>query len=114
VRFDPGEAERRQLVHALGDPIVGWVRLAARPRELLVVPTGAVLYSSHGPYLLVPAPDGRGFDRRPVVVGRLHRGLAVIVSGLTDQDTVVTANAFFVDAEQRLRPGRDDGEPVTR
>jgi cobalt-zinc-cadmium efflux system membrane fusion protein len=89
---------------------VGWVALASRPRERLVVPAGAVLYSSRGPYVLVEEPDGT-FRQRTVAIGRVDRGLAVVLSGLGDGERIAAANAFFLDAERRLRTLRSGAAP---
>jgi multidrug efflux pump subunit AcrA (membrane-fusion protein) len=89
---------------------VGWVALASRPRERLVVPAGAVLYSSRGPHVLVEEPDGT-FRQRPVVIGRVDGGLAVVLSGLHEGEPIVAANAFFLDAERRLQSLRTGGTP---
>ncbi len=81
---------------------VGWVKLAAKPRELLIVPSSAVLNSSQGPYVLSASADGHTFTKQPVQMGRTIRGFAVVLAGLRDQDQVVVGNAFFLDAERRL------------
>lgn len=88
---------------APGPGEVGWVTLPARPRELLVVTSSAVLYSSEGPYVLAVAEDGNTFTRRPVQLGRTSRGFAVVLAGLREGEQVVAANAFFLEAERRLR-----------
>lgn len=87
---------------------VGWVTLAGRPRERLVVPAGAVLDSAGGPHVLVAGPDGRTFTRRRVRIGRIYRGLAVVLSGLREGEPVAAANAFFLDAERRLQSLREE------
>jgi hypothetical protein len=89
---------------------VGWVALASRPRERLVVPAGAVLYSSRGPYVLVEEPDGT-FRRRTVAIGRVDRGFAVVLSGLRDGERIAAADAFFLDAERRLQSLRNGAAP---
>jgi hypothetical protein len=47
--------------------------------------------------------DGGMFNRRPVRVGRGFFGVSAIVSGLAAGERVVVSNAFFLDAERRLR-----------
>lgn len=89
---------------------VGWVTLEGRPRERVVVPAGAVLYSSRGPCVLVAEPDGT-FRRRPVAIGRVDRGLAVVLWGLRDDDRIAAANTFFLDAERRLQSLRTGAAP---
>lgn len=105
----PWDASTSRLVfrRAPGAPVldpgdVGWVELAPRANHLLAVPTSAVLVSPHGPYVLVPAPDGRSFTRRPLAIGQVLAGHAVVVSGLREGERVVVGNSFFLDAELRL------------
>lgn len=81
---------------------VGWVQLAARSRELLAIPASAVLVSPEGPYVLVAAPHGRTFTRRPLAIGQVLAGFAVVVSGLREGERVVVSNVFFLNAERRL------------
>ena len=84
----------------------GWLTLAARPREVLVVPATALLASGDGPYVLAASPDG-AFVRRHVKVGKTMFGLASIVSGLRESEGVVATNAFFLDAQKRLQAGAE-------
>jgi hypothetical protein len=99
-RLDAGAPELRS-----GE--VGWLQLEARPSARLVVPAGALLYSSRGPYVLVEAPDGT-FSQRSVGLGRTYRGLAVVMSGLRDEERIAAGNAFFLDAERRLQSLRQE------
>jgi len=88
----------------LGPGAVGWVELAARPRKLLVVPSSAVLYSPEGPYVLAAGANGRTFSTRRVEIGRVSRGLAVVLSGLREGEPIVVGSTFSWDAERRLQP----------
>jgi hypothetical protein len=81
----------------------GVLAIPARARELLVVPAGAVLPSPEGAHVLALGPDGR-FHRKPVAIGRAHRGVVVVLAGLVDGQVVAAADAFLLDAERRLRP----------
>lgn len=92
-----------------GNGTVGWVTLTAKPRELLVVPSSAITNTPQGPYVLVASTDGRTFTPRPVEIGRVLSGLAVVVSGLRDHERVVVGNTFFLDAERRLRADGEEG-----
>jgi hypothetical protein len=83
---------------------VGWVELAARPRELLVIPSRAVLYSPEGPYVLATGADGRTVNIRRVEIGRASGGLAVVLSGLRTGEPIVVGSAFSWNAERRLQP----------
>jgi hypothetical protein len=103
---------------------VGSLQIAIRPRELLVVPSSAVLYSAQGPYVLAAAPNEEKFTRRLVEIGRILDsgyvgeragegvGAIVVLSGLREGEKVITANTFFVDAERRLQAARGKGEEV--
>jgi hypothetical protein len=85
---------------------VGWVKFPARPRHVQVIPAGAVLQSSEGPYALVIGENRRTASKRPISVGRSVTGLAAIAGGLELHEQVVSANAIFWDAERRLQPER--------
>jgi hypothetical protein len=94
-------------VSGLGPADVGWVEFAARPRELLVIPSSAVLYSPEGPYVLAAGADGRTFSTRRVELGRVSRGLAAVLSGLQEGERIVSGSAFSWDAERRLQPQQE-------
>jgi hypothetical protein len=81
----------------------GWLKLPGGTMAPLVVPDAAIVRAPEGPYVLVATADGRMFNRRPVRVGRGFFGVSAIVSGLDAGESVVVSNAFFLDAEQRLR-----------
>jgi hypothetical protein len=85
---------------------VGWVRLPAKAREVLVVPSSAILDSPEGPYVLGAATEDAEAHRRPVVIGKVIFGVTTVVSGVSEGERVVARNAFFLDAERRLH-----GEP---
>jgi hypothetical protein len=104
----------------------GWLELAPRPRELLVVPSSAVLYSGAGAYVLAAPPGGRTFTRRPIDIGRIldsgyaaglsgdHFGAIVVLSGLEEGEQVVVADTFFLDAERRLQAAQGNPAEVTQ
>lgn len=81
----------------------GWIRLAKKPRQMLVVPSSAVLESDEGPYVLTYSVADRKFAKRPVEIGKVFASFAAVVSGVRERETVVEMNTFFVDAERRLR-----------
>ena len=81
---------------------VGWVRLAPSKLQLQVVPYSAVLEAADGPYVLVASADGRTLTKRSVEIGRVLGGVAVVLSGLRNQERILVRSAFFVDAERRL------------
>ena len=102
----------------------GWLELAPRPRELLVVPSSAVLYSGEGAYVLAAPPDGHRFTRRTVDIGRIldsgyaaglssdHFGAIVVLSGLEEGEQVVVGSTFFLDAERRLQAAQGNAAEV--
>lgn len=95
---------------------VGWVKLAPRPRELLVVPSSAVLYSPEGPYVLTTDAEGHTFQQRRVELGKVltKQNLAVVLSGLNDGEHMAIGGTFFLDAERRLQAQREGAAGVTR
>jgi hypothetical protein len=116
-RLEPGASARATVPRATD---VGSLQIALRPRELLVVPSSAVLYSAQGAYVLAAPREGDTFAKRPVEIGRIldsgyvgeragEVGAIVILAGLEEGEKVVIANTFFVDAERRLRAARGTG-----
>ena len=95
---------------------VGWVKLAPRPRELLVIPSSAVLYSPDGPYVLGSDAEGAAFHKRDVELGKVFtkQNLAVVLSGLNDGEHVIVGGTFFLDAERRLQAQRDEATGAKR
>jgi hypothetical protein len=122
-RIDDGV---RSTALAVGETAVGLLQIVARPRELLTVPASAVLYSAQGPYVLVAGQPDDALARRSIVMGRIldssyaagvsgdSVGAIVVLSGLSEGERVVTANAFFLDAERRLRIARGQGQEEKR
>jgi len=102
----------------------GWLELAATPRELLVVPESAILYSHDGAYVLAAAAGAHAFSRRAIQVGRIldsgyvaeraaeKTGGVVVLSGLSEGEQVVTGDTFVLDAERRLRAAQGKAEEV--
>jgi hypothetical protein len=84
----------------------GWVKLAPKSRELLLVPSPAVLRSAKGPYALVAGDHDHHFIQRDIEIGQVHAGHLAVLSGLREGERIVVGNAFFVDAERRLRHAR--------
>ncbi len=135
VHLSPGAAApwdsstiqvRFQLERAAPDSqSTGWVQLASRPRQLLVVPASAVLYSGAGAYVLAAPPGRHTFARRPVEIGRIldsgyvaqlagdRFGGIVVLSGLQEGEQIVAGDTFFLDAERRLQEARGNPAEVT-
>jgi multidrug efflux pump subunit AcrA (membrane-fusion protein) len=79
------------------------VRWDEKPRQLSVVPASAILRSRDGPYVLVDAGDPRALEKRCVELGRIFGTVAVVLAGVHTGERVLVRNAFFFDAERRLR-----------
>lgn len=118
------DADAGEVAPPRGPRDVGSLQIALRPRELLVVPSSAVLYSAEGPYVLAAPRGDDTFTKRRVEIGRIldsgyvggragEVGAIVILSGLDEGEAVIAANTFFLDAERRLRAARGAGEAVT-
>jgi hypothetical protein len=116
IKWDASTVKGRfRLDDAPKSPTAGWLEIPARPRDLLVVPTSAVLYSGEGAYVLAAPHDGRTFKRRTVEIGRIldsgysgelssgSYGAVVVLAGLQEGERVLAADIFFLDAELRLR-----------
>jgi hypothetical protein len=108
----------------VSDRDTGWLQIDAEPRELLVVPTSAVLYSRDGAYVLAAPRGGHSFTRRSIQIGRNldsgyvaevaaeRLGAVAVLSGLSEGERVVTADTFLLDAERRLQLAQGNTEEV--
>jgi hypothetical protein len=124
--WDPATVEARFASEKwLGaDGETGWLELDAKPQELVVVPESSVLYSGDGAYVLAAPAGGHAFKRRSIQLGRIldsgyvadraaeRLGGIVVLSGLDEGERVVTADAFVLDAERRLRAAQGKAEDV--
>ena len=102
----------------------GWVQLTGRPRQLLMVPASAVLYSGAGAYVLAAPAGDHTFTRRSVEIGTIldssnvaqlagdRFGAIVVLSGLQEGEQVVAGDTFFLDAERRLQEARGNRAEV--
>jgi hypothetical protein len=109
---------------AAGPNDVGSLQFTLHPRELLFVPSSAVLYSSDGAYVLAASRDGDMFTKRPIVIGRIldsgyageqaggNTGAIVVLSGLQEGEKVITEDTFFLDAQRRLQVARGSSDEV--
>jgi Cu(I)/Ag(I) efflux system membrane fusion protein len=101
---------RVELEHAPADLLPGLlatVTLAADRGERLTVPENAVLYAGERRVVFVDRGEGR-LEPRDVTVGLRSGGRVEIVSGLEENDVVVSSGVFLVASESRLRaPGHD-------
>jgi multidrug efflux pump subunit AcrA (membrane-fusion protein) len=82
----------------------GSVKCRGRLRDGLVVPASSVLDSPDGPYVLVVSDDRRTLIKRHIEIGTVLYDYAAVVAGLRENE-YVAGNAFFLDAERRLRGG---------
>jgi len=105
IRFRPA-----RTMPALAAGTTGWLDLPVRSRPTLVIPSAAVLQSADGPYVLALSARG-AFTRRPVRIGRTRYGLAMVLSGLREDERIAVRTAFFLDAERRLSAGADAAGP---
>jgi Cu(I)/Ag(I) efflux system membrane fusion protein len=79
------------------------VTLTAVPREALVVPTGAVLFTGRRPRVWVESSPGR-FEPRAVRVGQTSGGTVEILDGVAEGEMVASTGGFLIDSESQLQP----------
>jgi Heavy metal binding domain len=82
---------------------VGWVKLAYKTRDMLVVRSSSVIHGPDGPYVLVFSAQKGNLTRRKVEFGKEWEGMTAIVGGLRDKEFVVMGDTFSFDAERRLQ-----------
>jgi hypothetical protein len=117
VRWDRSTSQVRFRVEAGANRTVpppragqiGWVELERKRRDVLTVPASAIVQSPEGPYVLAALGGGR-FEKRRIEIGEtfLKQGFAVVLSGLRNQERVVSKATFFVDADRRLGAPADE------
>jgi hypothetical protein len=117
VRFRLDDPARPSGDQAVSEE-VGSLQVDVRARELLVVPTSAILYSAKGPYVLAAASETDKFTKTPIEVGRnldsgyvgvtagAQEGATVVRAGLREGERVIAGYTFFADAERRLAETR--------
>lgn len=82
---------------------IGWVKLAYRTRDMLVVRSSSITWGPEGPYVLVFSAQKGTLAKRRIEVGKDFMGMTAVVGGLRDKEFVVMANTFSFDAERRLQ-----------
>ncbi len=88
--------------------LLATVRLTSDRGERLTVPETAVLYAGDRRVVFVDEGDGR-LAQRDVTVGLRSGGRVEIVSGLSENEVVVSSGVFLVASESRLRSAADVG-----
>jgi RND family efflux transporter MFP subunit len=79
-----------------------WVE-AERKHKVLAIPTEAILHSGQRQLVFVAKGGGR-YEPRPVVTGLSGDGhLTEIISGLRENEVVVTSGQFLLDSESQLQ-----------
>lgn len=115
-RWDASTSSLRFRAFAKGDSSragdVGWLQVTPKPRDVLAVPSAALLADAEGSYVLVP--DGaEGFERRSIRIGETFakQGFAVVLDGLREHERVAARATFFLDAERKLAANRGGRTP---
>jgi hypothetical protein len=114
IRFHPESIHSGQAARPPAGE-VGWLELPRKAREVLAVPASAIVQSPEGPYVLA-AVGPYSFEKRPIEIGEtfLKQGFAVVLSGLSVHERVVSRATFFLDADRRLGLQGGDEEWVAR
>ena len=83
----------------------GSVKFPTRIRKGLVVRASAIVEAPDGPHVFVTSDDRRTLTRRRVEIGNVIYDLAAILSGLRENEYVVSRFAFLLDVERRAIEG---------
>jgi Cu(I)/Ag(I) efflux system membrane fusion protein len=78
------------------------VKIKVTLGDKLTIPADSVLHSGEEDFVFVVQGEGR-FEPRRVTVGTKAQDTYEILSGLSPNETVVTAANFLIDSESRLR-----------
>lgn len=82
--------------------LYGNAEFAALPRQAIMVPRDAVVYTGDDQHVFVLAADGT-FEPRNVKVGDRTGERIEVIDGLKAGEQVVTTGVFLIDSESRLR-----------
>jgi len=86
----------------LSQSMFAHVSILGRPKEnVLLVPLGAVIRTGSEQRVVIKHDDG-SYQPVVVVAGEESSGMVEILSGLQENDTVVTSGQFLVDSESNL------------
>jgi hypothetical protein len=117
VRWDRSTSQVRFRLTARAPRLesgqAGWVEAPRKSRDVLTVPSAALLQSPEGTYVLVPASGDHPFEKRPIEIGEtfVKDGFAIVLSGLRVHEPVVSRASFFLDADRRLGMATEEGAP---
>lgn len=86
----------------LSQSMFAHVSILGRPKEnVLLVPLGAVIHTGSEQRVVLRRDDG-SYQPVVVVAGEESSGMVEILSGLQENDTVVTSGQFLIDSESNL------------
>jgi len=86
----------------LSQSMFAHVSILGRPKEnVLLVPLGAVIRTGSEQRVVIKHDDG-SYQPVVVVAGEESSGMVEILSGLQENDTVVTSGQFLIDSESNL------------
>jgi hypothetical protein len=83
----------------------GSVKFPTRVRKGLAVRASAIVEAPDGPHVFVTSDDRRTLTRRRVEVGNVIYDVAAILSGLRENEYVVSKFGFLLDVERRAIAG---------
>jgi hypothetical protein len=83
----------------------GSVKFPTRVRQGLTVRASAIVEAPDGPHVFVTSDDRRTLTRRRVEIGNVIYDAASILSGLRENEYVVSKFAFLLDVERRAIEG---------
>jgi len=85
--------------HRLKPQMYATMAVAGRPRNVIVVPSTAVIQNGRETFVFVETAPGK-YDRRDVTLGEIHPDSDEILQGLQEGDRVVTTGAELLRAQE--------------
>lgn len=79
------------------------------PKSVITIPELSIIYSGEENYVFVSLGDG-DFEVRPIVVLTRSDGKAVVSSGLSEKELVVSNGQFLLDSEASLKEALQKGQ----
>ncbi len=85
--------------HRLKPQMYATMAVAGRPRNVIVVPSTAVIQNGRETFVFVQTAPGK-YDRRDVTLGETHTDSDEILQGLQEGDRIVTTGAELLRAQE--------------
>jgi Cu(I)/Ag(I) efflux system membrane fusion protein len=109
---NPHYSSEGGAAHRLPHRVLAEGRVLVESPAVLAAPRSSVLDGGGGPIAYVDV-GGNHFEQRQLKLGRRGDALVEVLSGLKENEKVVTTGALLIDAQAQLLGARSMGQPAS-